>query len=74
MIYYSFNEPALNGFSSILATKYQNHPHYHLIETFSIPTHKLSDILDKYMPLETEIDFLSIDVEGLDFEVLRSNN
>jgi hypothetical protein len=30
--------------------------------------------LDKYVPPGQEIDFLSVDVEGLDYDVLLSNN
>jgi hypothetical protein len=30
--------------------------------------------LDKYIPPGQEIDFLSVDVEGLDYDVLLSNN
>lgn len=74
MIYYSFNEPALNGFSPILKTKYDNHPLYRLIDEISVPVRSLESILDEYLPQETHIDFLSVDVEGLDLEVLKSNN
>jgi FkbM family methyltransferase len=34
----------------------------------------LSTVLDKYLPKNQEIDLLNIDVEGLDLEVLTSNN
>ena len=34
----------------------------------------LADLLEKYVPDNTKIDFLSVDVEGLDLEVLKSNN
>lgn len=39
-----------------------------------VKTYKLSEVLDKYMPKNQAIDFLSIDVEGFDKEVLDSNN
>lgn len=74
MTYYSFNEPALNGFTPILKTKYDNHPLYHLIDEISVPVKSLESILNEYLPQKTHIDFLSVDVEGLDLEVLRSNN
>ncbi|MCK5460340.1 FkbM family methyltransferase, partial [Candidatus Parcubacteria bacterium] len=32
------------------------------------------EVLDKNLPNNTNIDFLSIDVEGLDYQVLKSNN
>ena len=31
-------------------------------------------MLEKYLPSEQVIDFMSIDVEGLDLEVLQSND
>ena len=34
----------------------------------------LENILDKYIPENTQIDFLNIDAEGKDEEVLISNN
>ena len=34
----------------------------------------LANVLDKYLPGSTEIDFLSVDVESLDLEVLKSND
>lgn len=74
MIYYSFNEPALNGFTPILETKYQHHPLYHLIEKIPVSVRSLKSLLDEYLPANTNIDFLSIDVEGLDLEVLLSND
>jgi FkbM family methyltransferase len=39
-----------------------------------LKTEPLSIILDKYLPKNTIIDFISIDVEGLEIEVLQSNN
>ncbi len=74
MTYYSFNEPALNGFSPVLETKYNHHPLYHLIDKIPIPMRTLKSILDEHLPAHTQIDFMTIDVEGLDLEVLQSNN
>ncbi|MDD5400399.1 MAG: FkbM family methyltransferase [Sulfurimonas sp.] len=75
LTYYAFNEPALNGFSKELSQEYINlNNEFHLIFTKEIETVTLEDILNKYLPINQEIDFLSIDVEGLDFMVLKSNN
>lgn len=74
MTYYMFNEPALNGFNDALKNKYDDSNVYKLINKIKIPIKSLSEILDLYMPLNIDIDFLSIDVEGLDFQVLLSNN
>jgi FkbM family methyltransferase len=73
--YFHFNEPALNTFSpekrdSVLSL---NRP-YRLIGSRKIRTMPLREILEKYLPVEQRIDFLSVDVEGLDLEVLESND
>jgi hypothetical protein len=44
------------------------------VRTSDIPVERLDHILGKHLPLDIEIDFLSIDVEGLDFAVLKSND
>ena len=73
--YFMFNEPALNTFSETEA-HLKNGLHdgkYYIIDKIKIQTKKLSTILDEYLSSK-EIDFLSIDVEGLDMEVLESND
>jgi FkbM family methyltransferase len=74
LIYYLFNELALNSFDKELSLKRDKLEHYSIIEEKKIVTVRLDEILDKYLPNNQEIDFLSIDVEGLDFQVLKSNN
>lgn len=39
-----------------------------------LPLISLTSILDKYCPSGQQIDFLSVDCEGLDLDVLQSNN
>lgn len=72
--YYAFNEPALNGFSKKLSQQRDGLRDYHIIFEKDMETLTLKEILDAHLPDNQEIDFLSIDVEGLDFKVLRSNN
>lgn len=74
LIYYMFNEPALNGFSKELTEQRKNGTSYQLINEILLKTKTLAYILDNYLPKNTKIDFLSVDVEGLDLNVLRSNN
>ncbi|MGI0480785.1 FkbM family methyltransferase [Geminocystis sp. CENA526] len=75
LVYYQFNEPALNGFSPEISKQRDGlRGEYKIIDQTEIQTYKLSEILDKYLPPNQSIDFLSIDVEGLDLEVLKSNN
>ncbi len=74
LTYYIFNEPALNTFSEVEALKKQGLPNYKIIQQKKIKVLRLETILDKYLAQNQEIDFLSIDVEGLDMQVLKSNN
>ncbi|MBC2696376.1 MAG: FkbM family methyltransferase [Desulfobacteraceae bacterium] len=72
--YYMFNEPALNGFSKELAEKRDGKNNYKIISEKDMETSTLEEIFGKHLPRDQEIDFLSVDVEGLDFQVLKSNN
>lgn len=74
LTYYAFSEPALNGFSKELSEKRTGLDHLKLLFTKEIETCTLEEILDQYLPKNQSIDFLSVDVEGLDFEVIRSIN
>ena len=71
--YFMFNEPALNSFDRVLSEQRQDH-RYRIIETKSISVRRLSGILAEFMPDQTPIDFMSIDVEGFDLQVLQSND
>lgn len=74
LTYYMFNEPALNSFDKELSMTRNQMQNYNIIQKKEIITIRLDQILDQYLPINQEIDFLSIDVEGLDFQVLKSNN
>lgn len=74
LTYYAFNEPALNGFSKELSEERNGKENYFIEFTKDIETTTLEDILDTNLPKNQCIDFLSVDVEGLDFMVLTSNN
>lgn len=73
LIYYIFNDPALNGFSKE-PWSYQNSEKYYIVCKINLKTSTLEEILSKYLPEEQQIDFLSVDVESLDLQVLKSNN
>lgn len=72
--FHFFNEPALNTFDVQLAAERARIPGYRLLETRSVPVRRLDDLLAEFLPQNQKIDFLSIDVEGLDLSVLRSND
>lgn len=75
LTFYIFNEPALNGFSKDLAEERAGKLYdWKIIEERPMKTVPLAQLLERHVPPGQKIDFMSIDVEGLDLEVLRSNN
>lgn len=74
LTYYIFNEPALNTFSKEEAEMKDGIRTFKIIETRTTRAHTLAEVLDRYMPQDIKIDIMSIDVEGLDLAVLKSNN
>ena len=73
--YFVFNEPALNGFSKDLSDeRNQAGSTYRIESVIKIDVLPLQQVLDNYLPAGQSIDFMSIDVEGLDFQVLKSND
>lgn len=74
LVYYCFNEPALNGFSPQLTMERNGIGHYKVIKEIKMMTKRLDEILDEYLPIDQKIDFMSIDVESFDLNVLKSNN
>lgn len=74
LLYHEFNESALNGFSEELAKERNGLENYRIIATRKIITRRLTDILDEFLPVGQKVNFLSVDVEGLDLEVLQSND
>jgi FkbM family methyltransferase len=75
MIYYMFNEPALNSFDPTLASSRNGSKGiYKIIGTKRIVMRTLASVLDESLPAGQQIDFLSVDVEGLDYDVLLSND
>jgi FkbM family methyltransferase len=74
LTYYMFDEPGLNGFSKEISEDRDKNTPYKMIKSLDVQLERLETVLDKYMPIETKINFMSIDVEGLDLEVLKSNN
>lgn len=72
--YHSFSDPAVNTFSAIEAEKWKNKKWIKYLGAKEVRTDTLANILSKNLPENQIIDVLSIDVEGLDFDVLKSND
>jgi FkbM family methyltransferase len=70
--FYMFNEPALNTFSKSLAEEYRK-AGYEVVEVRPIESKRLSTLLDA-CHVEQPIDFMSVDVEDHELQVLESND
>jgi len=73
LTYFCFNEPALNTFDPEEAQLKNDLPDYFIQETIEVPVEPLKKILDE-LSLPPVIDFMTIDVEGMEMEVLASND
>lgn len=71
--FFLFDKSALNT-SVVSVAKEQEEAGYPIRERLAIPAKKLGEILKEHLPNGKTIDFLNIDVEGLDLEVLESND
>lgn len=71
--FFVFDEPALNTFDPEHARLCQAHG-YSVVAEVPVPIRALADVLAAHLGPQDQIDFLSVDVEGLDLEVLASND
>jgi FkbM family methyltransferase len=74
LTFFEFNEPAINGFDEKLSLERANMPQYQLRSKRQVPVFTLKEILDKHLPPNQSIDFFTIDVEGHDLNILKSND
>ncbi|MEO8205530.1 MAG: FkbM family methyltransferase [Chthoniobacterales bacterium] len=70
---YLYNEPALNGIDCDRTVELANSS-CRLLEIRDVPTAALRTILAKHAPTLPSPNFLTIDVEGHEMEVLKSND
>jgi FkbM family methyltransferase len=72
LTFYEFNEPTLNGFyRDRVPPGYRD---WMIIREHQITTTKLSYLLEQHLPSAKPIDFMNVDVEGFNLQVLRSND
>ena len=70
--FFLFNESALNTFNEVEAIQREKSGKYQIINKIEVPLKKINDIIkENFIKFP---DFLSIDIEGLDFEVLSTLN
>ena len=74
LTYYAFDEPAFNGFSQEIADRVTKSGKYKLLFDQTGPDTPAGRHIGRISSANQTIDFLTIDVEGLDQAVLRSNN
>ena len=67
-----FHETAVNSLDPDTIEEFKKH--FAPKTTRIVPMRRLSDLLAVYLPQGKPIDLMSIDVEGLDYEVLTSND
>lgn len=71
--YFMFDEPALNTFDKVLALEYEEQSHK-MKKMINVDVCRLDMLLEEVVPDGVAIDFMTIDAEGHDFDVLKSNN
>ena len=72
--FFVFDDPAVNTFSFAMAKAWQDGKNIALRTTVSVKTMPLREVLAGAVLVGTHIDFLNVDAEGLDLEVLESND
>lgn len=72
--FYIFNDTALSTFSRALVEEYKQKKEYSVLSEIRLKTLKLEDVFKEHLPPGQRIDFMSVDVEGLEMDVLKSNN
>lgn len=72
--YYRFKEPAVNAFCLSQERLAELTASFGLVDKLEIDAVPLAEILRDHLPRGQHIDLLSVDAEGLDLEVLRSND
>lgn len=74
LTYFMFNEPALNSFDKDLSETRASSTNYYIIDRKKIKADRLDTILSEHLPKKVSIDFMCIDAEGHDLNILQSND
>ena len=74
LTFYRFNEAALDTFDPALAAQRSALPGYRLIDRSEVMVRRLDEVLTEHLPKGQGIDILSVDAEGYDLQVLKSND
>jgi FkbM family methyltransferase len=74
LTFHMFDEPAVSTFDAGLADELLRNSTYRLLDRRQIRVRRLAEILEETLPANQSIDLMSIDVEGLDLNVMQSND
>lgn len=74
VIFHEFDNPPLNSLSADLAHQRDQEGAFKIVAEHQLQTRTLASVLDEFLPEGQSIDFLTVDVEGMDLAVLKSNN
>lgn len=74
LTYYKFNYSAVNTISKDHATYWASQPGHIIKEQTPVIVKPLKRIFEDFLPNDVEIDFMSVDCEGVDLDVLKSND
>ena len=74
LTYVMFNESALNTFDINLANQRKNTTSYKITNECKVNVQRLDEVFKRYLTPNQKIDFLTVDAEGHDLAVLKSNN
>ena len=74
LTYFVFDDPALNTFDEKLARERERTTAYRVTGTRQVQVARLDELLARHLPPGQSIDFMSVDAEGYDFNVVRSND
>ncbi len=72
--FFIFADDALNTFSADWAKMQAETNGRKIVRVVDVPVMTLAELLNAYVPASQRIDLMSVDVEGLDLEVLQSND
>jgi len=70
----TFDDPAVNSADRRMIDRHINTGRFHLTGEIVVEGYPLAEILETYMPPGRELTFLSVDVEGMELDVLQSHD
>ena len=74
MKYFQMSDPALNTFDEGLARERERLTGFRITGSFNVRVERLDAVLQEHLQWPAVIDFINVDAEGHDLNVLRSND